>query len=114
MVTKTRRQHAARRLQRLNRSFGITKPVPKPRSPGRILVGTASWTDPGFIADWYPKDIAARKRLAWYAEHFNLVEVNSTFYAIPSAKAVERWCSETPDDFCFDVKLPKLLSRHSM
>ncbi|HUR44995.1 MAG TPA: DUF72 domain-containing protein [Candidatus Saccharimonadales bacterium] len=80
---------------------------------GRILVGTASWTDPGFLADWYPKGLPARHRLSWYAEHFNMVEVNSSFYAIPDHRAVEKWCNQTPEGFIFDMKLPKLLSRHS-
>jgi uncharacterized protein YecE (DUF72 family) len=48
-----------------------------------------------------------------YAEHFNLVEVNSTFYAVPDLKVVKRWCAETPEDFVFDVKLHRLFSRHS-
>ena len=76
-------------------------------------MGTASWTDPGFVADWYPEKLPARKRLAWYAEHFDLVEVNSTFYSVPSEDAVERWCEQTPSHFLFDVKLHRLLSRHS-
>lgn len=80
---------------------------------GRVRVGTASWSDPGFVEDWYPTGLAAGKRLAWYAEHFDLVEVNSTFYAVPSEKMVERWCQQTPDDFVFDVKLHRLLSLHS-
>jgi uncharacterized protein YecE (DUF72 family) len=79
-----------------------------------IRIGTASWTDPGFIEDWYPPKLPASQRLRWYSDHFNFVEVNSTFYAIPNARTVERWCEETPDDFLFDVKLPKLLSRHAM
>jgi len=81
--------------------------------PGKILTGTASWTDPGFVAEWYPAKLPAAERLRWYAEHFNLVEVNSTFYRIPDAKIVRSWCEQTPDDFIFDVKLHRLLSRHS-
>jgi uncharacterized protein YecE (DUF72 family) len=73
-----------------------------------LRVGTASWTDPGFVEDWYPPKLPAGARLRWYAEHFNYVEVNATFYAIPTAKTVERWVTETPDDFLFDVKLPRL------
>src|SRR5205809_455967 len=46
--------------------------------------------------------------------HFSYVEVNATLYAIPNIRMVERWCHETPDDFRFDIKLPKLLSRHAM
>jgi len=52
-------------------------------------------------------------RLAWYAQHFEMVEVNSTFYAAPDARMVEHWCRSTPDGFTFDVKLHQLLSRHS-
>jgi uncharacterized protein YecE (DUF72 family) len=80
---------------------------------GKILVGTASWTDPGFVADWYPKKVSASERLRWYAEHFNLVEVNSSFYRVPVRRFVERWCEQTPQGFVFDVKLHRLLSRHS-
>src|SRR5258708_5409560 len=79
----------------------------------QILVGTTSWTDPGFVADWYPKKLSASDRLRWYAEHFNLVEVNSSFYQIPNRRFVERWRDQTPDNFTFDVKLHRLLSRHS-
>jgi uncharacterized protein YecE (DUF72 family) len=81
--------------------------------PGKILTGTASWTDPGFVAEWYPAKLPASERLRWYAEHFNLVEVNSTFYRIPEARIVRTWCEQTPEGFVFDVKLHRLLSRHS-
>jgi len=88
------------------------KPAPKSHST-QILVGTASWSDPGFVEHWYPKKMPAGARLAWYAQHFEMVEVNSTFYAAPDARLVERWCRSTPDQFTFDVKLHQLLSRHS-
>ena len=81
--------------------------------PGEIRVGTASWTDPGFIAKWYPKRFPASERLRWYADHFNLVELNSSFYAIPSKAQAQKWCRDTPDDFLFDIKLHRLLSRHA-
>ena len=55
----------------------------------------------------------ATERLPWYARHFELVEVNSSFYAVPDRRMVERWCRSTPSDFVFDVKLHKLLSRHT-
>ena len=79
----------------------------------KILVGTASWSDPGFVEHWYPKKMPAGDRLAWYAQHFEMVEVNSTFYSAPEERMVERWCRSTPDGFIFDVKLHQLLSRHS-
>jgi uncharacterized protein YecE (DUF72 family) len=79
----------------------------------RILVGTSSWADPGFVEDWYPRGLAARDRLQWYAERFEYVEVNSSFYAIPAHRTVARWAEVTPEHFVFDVKLHRLLSRHS-
>jgi uncharacterized protein YecE (DUF72 family) len=79
----------------------------------KILVGTASWSDPGFVEHWYPTKLPAGDRLEWYAQHFEMVEVNSTFYAAPDVRMVERWCRSTPDGFTFDVKLHQLLSRHS-
>src|SRR5205814_1429642 len=53
------------------------------------------------------------ERLRWYAQHFELVEVNSTFYSVPEPRMVERWCAATPDEFTFDVKLHQLFSFHS-
>jgi uncharacterized protein YecE (DUF72 family) len=80
---------------------------------GRIVVGTSSWADQGFVEEWYPPDLPARDRLAWYAERFDAVEVNATFYAVPAERTVARWADETPDGFTFDVKLHRLLSRHA-
>src|SRR2546421_3460622 len=80
---------------------------------GRILVGTSSWADPGFVEAWYPKGMPARDRLRWYSQRFEAVEVNSSFYAVPDSATVARWAEVTPDDFLFDYKLHKLLSRHS-
>ena len=80
---------------------------------GRIVVGTSSWADPGFVEEWYPRGLPARDRLAWYAERFDAVEVNSSFYAVPERRTVERWVQVTPEHFTFDVKLHRLLSRHA-
>src|SRR5215813_10922660 len=91
----------------------MTKPSSHKSQGGKILVGTASWSDPGFVERWYPKKLPAGERLQWYAQHFELVEVNSTFYSVPEPRMVERWCAATPADFIFDVKLHQLFSFHS-
>jgi len=65
------------------------------------------------VQRWYPKKLPAADRLPWYAQHFDLVEINSTFYSVPEPRMVERWCAATPDDFTFDIKLHQLFSFHS-
>jgi uncharacterized protein YecE (DUF72 family) len=91
----------------------VTKRSSGKTETGKILVGTASWSDPGFVERWYPKKMPARERLQWYAQHFDMVEVNSTFYSVPEPRMVERWCAATPNDFTFNVKLHQLFSFHS-
>ena len=81
---------------------------------GRILVGTSSWADPGFIAEWYPPELSARERLPYYAQHFEAVELNSSFYAVPDRSTVESWARITPPAFTFDIKVHRLLSRHTV
>jgi uncharacterized protein YecE (DUF72 family) len=80
---------------------------------GRILVGTSSWADPGFVKEWYPPKLPAKERLPWYAQRFELVELNSSFYAIPDRSTVHGWVEVTPPGFRFDVKAHRALSRHS-
>ena len=80
---------------------------------GRILIGTSSWADPGFVKEWYPSKLPARDRLPWYAERFQTVELNSSFYAVPDRSTVHKWVADTPDDFVFDVKVHRALSRHA-
>ena len=58
-----------------------------------ILVGTSSWSDPGFVEHWYPKGLPANERLSFYAERFDAVELNSSFYAIPATSTVRRTIS---------------------
>jgi uncharacterized protein YecE (DUF72 family) len=80
-----------------------------------IRVGTASWTDPEFIkAGWYPADVKddADARLRYYAERFPMVEVNSTFYALPRIETVAAWAERTPQDFRFNVKAHQVVSGH--
>jgi uncharacterized protein YecE (DUF72 family) len=80
---------------------------------GRIVVGTSSWADPGFVREWYPPRLPAKERLPWYAKRFEAVELNSSFYAIPDRNVVRGWVDATPDGFVFDVKVHRALSRHS-
>jgi uncharacterized protein YecE (DUF72 family) len=79
-----------------------------------ILVGTSSWTDKTLLAtDWYPKDAkSAEGRLAYYASKFPLVEVDSSYYALPSEKNAALWVERTPSHFTFNVKAFSLMTQH--
>jgi uncharacterized protein YecE (DUF72 family) len=110
---KRTRSHADRGCARPPpRVFSFVSPQESAKS-ANILVGTASWSDPGFVERWYPPKLPAGDRLPWYAQHFKMVEVNSTFYAVPDMRLVERWGRSTPNDFVFNVKVHRLLSRHA-
>jgi uncharacterized protein YecE (DUF72 family) len=74
-----------------------------------IVVGTGGWSVP----EWYPGDVDARDRLRSLAERVDAVEVDSSFYALPSRRTVERWVKITPGEFRFAVKLHRALSRHA-
>jgi uncharacterized protein YecE (DUF72 family) len=80
---------------------------------GRVLVGTASWTDPTMTAPgvFYPRGTdTAEERLAYYASQFPLVEVDATYYALPSPGLAELWRERTPPDFTFDIKAHALMT----
>jgi uncharacterized protein YecE (DUF72 family) len=82
---------------------------------GDVRIGTASWTDPEFIrAGWYPADVKddAEGRLRYYAARFPMVEVNATFYALPTVETTAAWAERTPDAFRFHVKAHQVISGH--
>ncbi|MGV9247120.1 DUF72 domain-containing protein [Streptomyces sp. NPDC003710] len=81
---------------------------------GEILVGTCSWTDRALVASgWYPPGRRdAEGRLRFYAERFPVVEADSSYYALPSARTSRLWVERTPDGFVFDVKAFSLLTGH--
>src|SRR5579872_657377 len=81
---------------------------------GNILTGTCSWTDKTLIdSGWYGPDAnSAESRLVKYASRFPLVEVDSTYYSMPSEKTAELWAERTPLSFTFDVKAFRLLTGH--
>jgi uncharacterized protein YecE (DUF72 family) len=77
-----------------------------------IRIGTCSWADEALSKHWYPPGIKPGDRLAYYAEHFDTVEVDSTYYRLPDVTMVERWAERTPDDFVMHVKAFGLMTRH--
>lgn len=80
-----------------------------------IRIGTCSWTEKTLIQSglFYPKTVrTADSRLRYYAEHFNTVEVDSTYYAMPDKRTAYNWADRTPDNFTFHVKVYGALTGH--
>ena len=77
-----------------------------------VRVGTCSWADEALSKHFYPRGLPARERLAYYAERFSTVEVDSTFYRLPVEEMVARWAERTPDGFVMHVKAFGLMTRH--
>jgi uncharacterized protein YecE (DUF72 family) len=77
-----------------------------------IRIGTCSWADDALSKHWYPKGLPAGERLAHYAQHFDTVEVDSTYYRLPAEEMVRRWAERTPEDFVMHVKAFGLMTRH--
>jgi uncharacterized protein YecE (DUF72 family) len=77
-----------------------------------VRIGTCSWADEALSKHWYPKGTPAGERLAYYAQHFDTVEVDSTYYRLPAEPMVQRWAERTPDDFVMHVKAFGLMTRH--
>jgi uncharacterized protein YecE (DUF72 family) len=77
-----------------------------------VRIGTCSWADEALSKHWYPKGVPAGERLAYYAQHFDTVEVDSTYYRLPAEPMVAKWAERTPDDFVMHVKAFGLMTRH--
>ena len=81
----------------------------------RIRVGTCSWTDKTMVEAWYPANVkSAEDRLRYYAERFDTVEVDSTYYGLPSERNAELWAERTPPGFVFHIKAFGMLTRHGI
>lgn len=81
---------------------------------GEIRVGTCSWTDKALLTSgWYPTGLRdAEGRLRHYAGRFPVVEVDATYYGLPSTRNSALWAERTPEGFHFDVKVFSLLTGH--
>jgi uncharacterized protein YecE (DUF72 family) len=72
-----------------------------------ILIGTQGWNYTAWVGPLYPRGTRPSEFLPAYARAFDAVEVDSTFYAIPDARAVRAWAERTPPEFTFALKMPK-------
>ncbi|HKP19281.1 MAG TPA: DUF72 domain-containing protein [Gaiellaceae bacterium] len=78
-----------------------------------IRIGTCSWADEGLVKRWYPRGVSSpAARLAYYAERFDTVEVDSPFYHLPSPETAAKWAERTPAGFVFHAKASAEMTGH--
>ena len=69
-----------------------------------IYIGTSGYSFKDWVGNFYPENIKSGEMLSFYAQHFKIVEINSTYYVIPKPQTLERMLGNTPSDFQFTVK----------
>jgi uncharacterized protein YecE (DUF72 family) len=78
--------------------------------PDNLYVGTVSWVKPDWSGSFYPANLKPAEFLEAYARSFRSVEIDSTFYRIPTPSMVTGWRDRTPQGFVFAAKVPKLIT----
>jgi uncharacterized protein YecE (DUF72 family) len=75
-----------------------------------VRVGCSGWSYPHWRGRFYPERLPAREHLAFYAQHFDTVELNNSFYRQPSRERFEAWAQQAPPGFLFAVKGSRYIS----
>ncbi len=84
--------------------------VEKLTATGGTHIGTSGWHYRHWRRCYYPPGLPADKWLTWYAKDFDCVEINNSFYKLPPAETIGRWCTDTPAGFLFAVKASRLIT----
>ncbi len=80
-----------------------------------MRIGTCSFADDALVKAWYPKDVrSGEERLRYYAEHFDTVEIDSSFYRLQPPETTAKWAERVPDGFVFHVKAFAPMTRHGV
>jgi len=70
----------------------------------KLYIGTSGWNYKHWLGRFYPEKMRAAEMLEFYSRHFKTVELNNSFYHLPTVKAFHSWRETVPDDFVFAVK----------
>ena len=73
-------------------------------------VGTSGWSYEHWQGLFYPEDIPKSRWFEYYTENFDTVEINYTFYSMPKEKTLRKWYDNTPEDFCFILKMNRFVT----
>lgn len=87
--------------------------APEPLPPPSLLVGACAWSHESWPGRFYPVGLPASRWLAYYARYCNAVEVDSSFYRVPTLPAVQRWINATPEGFRFALKAPRSVTHEA-
>ncbi len=79
---------------------------------GHVHIGTSGWHYSHWRGPFYPAGFPPAKMLRFYAERFDSVEINNSFYRLPTTEALKLWCKETPENFCFAVKASRYITHN--
>ncbi|HEV2686044.1 MAG TPA: DUF72 domain-containing protein, partial [Actinomycetota bacterium] len=77
---------------------------------GRSFVGTSGFAYKEWKPEFYPADLKAAEMLSFYSRRFNSVEINNTFYKMPTEKVLAQWREQTPEEFSFTLKAPQRIT----
>ncbi len=75
-----------------------------------LKIGCTGWSYNGWMGTFYPKNLERNKLLDYYSRFFDITEINSTFYKIPSIHTTKNWFRQTPPNFKFTAKFPKIIT----
>lgn len=76
----------------------------------KLIIGTSGWSYKDWRGTFYPIDLPQDRWLEFYAKHFSSVEINNSFYRLPTRATFEAWEEKTPDGFLFSVKASRYLT----
>ncbi len=76
----------------------------------KIYVGTSGYGYKEWKGNFYPEKISPKEMLRFYSEHLGAVEINNTFYHMPTQSVLKSWAEQVPDDFIFALKAPQVVT----
>lgn len=76
----------------------------------KLYIGTSGWHYKHWRNIFYPPELPPREQLAFYAKHFNTVEINNTFYQLPAVSTFDSWRDNSPNRFLFAVKASRFIT----
>jgi uncharacterized protein YecE (DUF72 family) len=75
-----------------------------------LLAGTSGYSYKEWLGHFYPEHLPVGGMLRYYAEHFQTVEINNTFYRMPAESMLSQWSEQVPDQFAFTLKAPRRIT----